>query len=165
MADVKARRSLEGGFMAARNQAKTRSFRDIRQSHLGSKVAAIDFTAGDLVVVMGIAESGWKFKAAIVAVETLMIFVLRLRLDHLGEIAMKPPRGPHRQSGDDPDNLRVTVKLLEQAMPILNMVQMRLLRLLAMATYGLWHCSSINGQSVSDHLKHSCQPIRLYHPF
>ena len=77
MADVKARRSLEGGFMAARNQAKTRSFRDIRQSHPGSKVAAIDFTAGDLVVVMGIAESGWKFKAAIVAVETSMIFVLR----------------------------------------------------------------------------------------
>ena len=102
-------------------------------------MAAIDLTAGDLVVVLGIAEAGWELKAAIVAVETLMIFVPRLSLDLLDEIAMKKPRRPHRHSGDDPDNLRVTVKFLEQAMPILNMVQMRLIRLLAVATYRLWH--------------------------
>ena len=128
-------------------------------------MAAIDLTAGDLVVVLGIAEARWEFKAAIVAVETLMIFVPRLSLDHLGEIAMKQPRRPHRHSGDDPDNLRVTVKLLEQAMPILNMVQMRLIGLLAVATYRLWHFRSINGQPVINHLKHGYQPIRLYHPF
>ena len=103
--------------MAAGNQAKPRSFRDIRQGHPGSKMTAIDFTAGDLVVVMGIAESGWKFKVAIVAVGTLMIFVTRLRRNHLGKIAMKQPRRPHRQSGNDPDNLRVTVILLEKDIP------------------------------------------------
>ena len=78
-------------------------------------MAAIDLTAGDLVVVLGIAEAGWEFKAAIVAVETLMIFVPRLSLGHLGKTTMKQPRRPHPQSGYDPDNLRVTVKLLEQA--------------------------------------------------
>ena len=141
-------RGLEQGFMTARDEAKAGSRGYIYECDPRRNVATIDMTSGGLIIVVWIAKPWWEFESAVVTMKVLGGIVFR----HHREIAVKQTRGIHGQSRHDSHKVRIHRKVFKETMPILDMSDVCLARLLSSAVERRWDVGFINCQPVLKHL-------------